>query len=529
MKRADVIAGLSVAGLLLPEAVAYAAIAGLPVARAVAAAVIGCLVYALAGQSRFAIVAPTSSSAAIIAAMLAGLPLAAEDKAVAATAAVLVVGGLFVLAAALRLGGLTSLISRPVLRGFAFGIAVTIILRQVPVLVGAGGQADTLWALLRATFAASWNPWSYGPGTAALLVMLVLRQVRALPGALIVLAGGVAASWGLNLAGHGVAMVGAIAFAPDGVSLPLLPRAEWSGLVPYVLPLALILFAESWGTINGLAVAHGDRVRPNRELTALGLANLASALLKGMPVGAGFSAGSAAEAAGAKGRATAMVAAVTLAALVWAAAPLMAWLPAPVLAAVVIAVLAHAMHPAPFLRLWHLQRDFAIAVLAAVAVLAFGVLNGMLIAVAVSIATLLRRLATPRVAALGQLPGSRAFVDLARHPDAQVPDNMTVWRPSEPLFFGNAAAILGQVRSAARGRALVLSLEECFDLDSTALDELLALDQMLARAGVQMHLARVHDHVRDVLALADATGLLARSRYSVDEAVIAAQAALAVA
>ena len=138
MKRADVIAGLSVAGLLLPEAVAYAAIAGLPVARAVVAAVIGCLVYALAGQSRFAIVAPTSSSAAIIAAMLAGLPLAAEDKAMAATAAVLVVGGLFVLAAALRLGGLTSLISRPVLRGFAFGIAVTVILRQLPVLVGAG-------------------------------------------------------------------------------------------------------------------------------------------------------------------------------------------------------------------------------------------------------------------------------------------------------------------------------------------------------------------------------------------------------
>ena len=520
MQRADLIAGLSVAGLLLPEAVAYAAIAGLPAERAVAAAIAGCLAYAAFGGSRFAIVSATSSAAAILAATLAALPEA--DRAATASAAVLIVAALFAGASVLQLGNLTQMISRPVLRGFAFGVAVTIILRQLPAALGVQVAGGSPWAELRNL--AGWNGWSLGVSAVALAAYVGLRRFRAVPGAFMVLLVGILASHSLDLGARGVAMVGALSVGVVWPGVPGLSFAEWSRLVPYVVPLALILFAESWGTVSGLAQKHGERVKPARELAALGLANLASGLLKGMPVGAGFSAGAAAEVAGAKTRATGAVAAVVLAALVVLAAPQVAVLPAPVLVAVVIGTLAHALDPAPFLRFWHLKRDFNIAVASALAVLLFGVLNGMLIAVAVSLVAFLRRLSTPHVVPLGRLPQSRAYVDTSRHPRATQPEHLTIWRPSEPLFFGNAAPVMARVGDGARAgdKALVLSLEDTFDLDSSALDELLALDQRLAARGIVMHLARVHDHVRDVLLAADAQGLLARSSYSVDEAVTAA-------
>ncbi len=520
MQRADFIAGLSVAGLLLPEAVAYAAIAGLPAERAVVAAIAGCLTYAIWGGSRYAIVSATSSAAAILAATLATLPEA--DRAASASAAVLLVAVLFGAASLLRLGALTQMISRPVLRGFAFGVAVTIILRQLPAALGVAASPGPLWVLLRDLTLATWNMWSLGLTLVALVLYGAMRQFRAVPGAFIVLLVGIVASHGFDFSGHSVAMVGAIAPEMIWPGLPELSFAKWSGLLPYVLPLALILFAESWGTVSGLA--QGERVVPGRELAALGLANLASGLVKGMPVGAGFSAGVAAQAAGAMGKATGLVAALVLAALVVLAAPQVALLPAPVLAAVVIGTLARALDPAPFMRFWQLRRDFTIAVAAALAVLAFGVLNGMLIAVVVSLVAFLRRLSTPRVVPLGRLPQSRAYVDRTRHPRASQPDHITIWRPSQPLFFGNAGPVLERVGKRVRkgDHALVLSLEDSFDLDSSALDELLALDARLAARGIVLHLARVHDHVRDVLLAADAQGLLARSSYSVDEAVAAA-------
>ena len=527
MRMRDLIAGLSVSGLMLPEAVAYSAIAGLSSERAIMAGIAGCLAYSLIGRSRFAIVSPTSSAAAILAATLAAMQLSPDAKAMVATAAVLLTGVFFVIAALIRAGSLTSLISRPVLRGFAFGIATTIIVKQLPTIAGVSVKAPDIfhlaYAILRAV--ADWNLWSIGAGAVALLAFLVLKRLPAIPGALIVLAAGVAASYALNLAGHGVAMVGHIDAALTMPSLPLLTYAQWSQLATYVVPLVLILFAESWGTINGLATAHGDTVTANRELGALGLANLASALVQGMPVGAGFSGGSAAEASGSQSRATAVFAAIGLAALVILAAPLVAILPEPVLAAVVIGTLSHALEPAPFVRLWHLKRDFWVALAAAVSVLVFGVLNGMLLAVALSLVAVIRRLASPRLAMLGRLPDSHAFVDMARHADATSPDGISVWRPAEPLFFGNATPILDAITLASRKaqppHAVVISIEETYDLDSTGLDALMAFDANMARAGIRVQLARVHDHVRDVLTAGGATGLLARSSYSVDDAVTA--------
>jgi len=525
MRANDLIAGVCVAGLMLPEAVAYAGIAGLAPQHAIFAGIAGCLVYAVAGRSRFAIVSATSSSAAILAATLAVMPVSGTDRAALAAIIVGMAGLLFLAASAARLGGLTGFISRPVLRGFALGIALTIVLHQLPIVTGVGIQAGGLLAfcadLVRS--APAWHVASVATGGAALVLLLLLRRYPAIPGPFIVLAMGIAASHWLALPAHNVAVVGPVDTALAWPTLPRLGWNDYSRVAQFALPLVLILFAESWGTIRTLALRHDDSVDANRELAALGAANIASALVQGMPVGAGFSAGSASEAAGATGRATGLVAAAGLVAMVLFARPLIAILPEPVLAAVVIAALAHALDPAPLLRLWRLDRDQYVAIGAAVGVLALGVLDGMLLAIALSLAALLQRLATPRVARLGRLGDSHDYVDIARHGDAVAPPHVAIWRPTAPLFFANAERMLGLVSSGTRGdpaiRAIVLSLEESYDLDSTALDALVEFDRAMTHAGFRVQLARLHDRARDLILAAGDTDLGRRSSYSVDDAV----------
>jgi MFS superfamily sulfate permease-like transporter len=528
MKRADLIAGISVAGLMLPEAVAYAGIAGLGPGRAVLAAIAGCLVYALVGRSRFAIVSPTSASAAILAAALAAVDADAATRDALATVAVAMAGGLFLIAALLRLGGLTGFIARPVLRGFAFGLAITIILRQIPALVGVPIAAPDIFRLAGRLLAAAplWHMASLVTGSIALVALLALRRIPAVPGAFLVLVAGIIASRGLDLPARGVAAVGAIDLRLAWPRLPALSLGLLSQLGQLVFPLVMILFAESWGTMRALALRHGDTLSPDRELGALGFANLAAAAVQGMPVGAGFSAGSASEAAGATSRATAVIGALGLAALILIARAPIAFLPQPVLAAVVIAALTHALDLRPILRLWKIDRDQYIAVAAALGVLLFGVLDGMLLAIALSIAALIRRLATPHLIELGQLNGGHSYVDIARHPEATRPPGIDIWRPAEPLFFANAERVLGQLyrRLPEAGvRALVLSLEESTDLDSTALEALIEFDKRIAARGTGLWLARVHDPVRDLLGAAGANDLVQHSYFSVDDAVTAAR------
>lgn len=526
MGRNDLIAGVSVAGLMLPEAVAYAGIAGLPPQRAIFAAIAGCIAYGIIGRSRFAIVSPTSSSAAILAAALATISGSATLKAGLATVAVGLAGLLFLFAAAARLGALTGFISRPVLHGFAFGLAITIILKQIPILVGLPIHAANILHIALALIRSlpDWNSASLITGGVALVALIALRRAPGVPGALLVLGMGIGASTLLQLPSAGVATVGTIDAAPAWPALPTLNWSEISRLAQFTLPLVLILFAESWGTVRALALRHGDTIDANRELGALGIANLASAIVQGMPVGAGFSAGSANEAAGATGRWAAIVAGAGLAILILCAEPLIARLPQPVLAAVVIAALTHALDPRPLVRLWRIGRDQYIAMAAALGVLAFGVLDGMLVAIALSIAALVQRLASPNVALLGRLDGGHDFVDLARHPDAMAPPGILIWRPTQPLFFANADVVLARIARRTKetsSRAIILSLEESFDLDSTALDALYECDAMLREAGIRLQLARVHDRVRDLLALGGAPDLLARSSFSVDDAVAA--------
>jgi len=525
MRGNDLIAGMCVAGLMLPEAVAYAGIAGLAPQHAIFAGIAGCLAYAVAGRSRFAIVSATSSSAAILAATLAVMPLPAGDRAALAAIIVGFAGLLFLIASAARLGGLTGFISRPVLRGFALGIALTIILHQLPIVTGAKIETSDILifcvAFLRSLPA--WHLMSVATGGVALILLLLLRRYPAIPGPFIVLIAGVAAARWFDLHDQGVALVGAVDTSLAWPSLPRLGWNDYSRLAQFTLPLVLILFAESWGTIRTLALRHDDSVDANRELAALGIANIASALVQGMPVGAGFSAGSASEAAGSTSRITGVVAAAGLVVMVLFAMPLIATLPEPVLAAVVIAALTHALDPAPLVRLWHLDRDQYVALGAAVGVLALGVLDGMLLAIALSLAALLQRLASPRAARLGRLGDSHDYVDVARHGDAVAPPTIAIWRPTAPLFFANAERMLGLVASGTRAdpamRAVVLSLEESYDLDSTALDALIEFDRTMSRGGFRVQLARLHDRARDLIVAAGGTDLDARSSYSVDDAI----------
>ncbi|WP_084733148.1 SulP family inorganic anion transporter [Sphingobium chungbukense] len=525
MQKRDAMAGLSIAGLMLPEAIAYAGIAGLPPQRAILAAVAGACAYLVLGRSRFAIISPTSSSAAILAAALASLPPDAGPTGTVATLIIIMVGMMFCVMAAARLGGLASFISRPVLRGFAFGLAITIIVKQWPIAVGLSLHGSTIGTLLLALLGSvrSWHVASIFTALAALAALLLLRRMPHLPGAFLVLAGGIAASALFDLPGHGVASVGMIDLIPHWEGMRWPGWQQLSRVAQLAAPIVLILFAESWGTMRTLALRHGDQVEPNREMAALGLANIAAAMVQGMPVGAGFSAGSAAEAAGAQSRWTGLVAAVTLAALVMLAMPLVARLPAPVLAAVVVAALLHALDPAPLIRLWRIRRDGVAALGAAAGVLIFGVLNGMLFAIALSLALLIRRLATPELRQLGQLASGHDYVDMARHRDAVSPPGMMILRPAEPLFFANAERVLGRVVEMVGVQAdrhkLILSLEESFDLDSTALDALIEFDTLMKARGITLQLARVRDHVRDLMQAAGAADLIARSSYSVDDAV----------
>ena len=207
------------------------------------------------------------------------------------------------------------------------------------------------------------------------------------------------------------------------------------------------------------------------------------------------------------------------------AIPLVAHLPEPVLAAVVIAALTHALSLTPFIRLWALQRDVLLASAAAIAVIIFGVLNGMLIAIGLSIALVVQRLASPHVAKLGRLGKSHDFVDVTRHSDAKEIPGLAIWRPSVPLLFANVDSIFRFIENEVLARpdlkGVVVSLEESIDLDSTSFEVIAAFDAAITKAGKELRLARVHDAVRDVLAAGGLHTLTARCNYSVDDAVSA--------
>jgi SulP family sulfate permease len=532
----DLIAGLCVAGLLLPEAVAYAGLAGLPVVHALSAMLVGLAVYAVFGGSRFAIVSPTSSTATLSAAAavsLSGVTALADPAAYAQalTALVLLCGVLLMLLAAVRQGQLSAYVSRPVLRGFAFALAITIVIKQLPDALGfklpsdAGG--DALHVLLyAATHAAQWHLPTMVVALMATSVLIALRHWPRLPASMLVIILAIAASRVLDLGAMGVADIGSVEWPAFQPTLPMLPITEWLRIAELAFGLVVLVFAESWGTVRSLALTRGDTVDANRELMVLGACNVGSALFQGMPVGAGFSASQANAAAGACSKWAGGVALAVIAAALFFASSQLQWLPRPVLAVAVVAALWHALNPRPLLAVWRMRRDQLLLVGAVLAVLLFGVLHGMLVAVGLSLVGALRRFSLPVVHELGELGTSRNYVVLDAHPDATRIAGLLILRPEEPLFFANAERVMTDVLgrlSAHRNevRAVILSLEESTDLDSTAVECLIELAQHLREAGVVLALSRAKDAVRELLTRCDPDGVghAGRMHFSVADAV----------
>ncbi len=525
--RYDFLAGLSVAGLLLPEAVAYAGIGGVAPQHAIIAAIIGLLVYCALGDSRFAIVAPTSSSAAIMAAAVLATPsFNPGHKAALAAGLVMVTGGLFLLASLAKLGQLASFVSRPVLRGFALGLALTITVKQLPIAFGMTSHGSDFFHSLQVIWQnfGTINLTSLAIAAAALALLIILERVPAIPAAFTVLVLGILVSMTVDLPARGVGLVGPIQFSAFAPAIPDIAIDEWLKLGETAFAMMVIIYAEAWGAMRNLALRHGDEINPNRTLMALGAANLLSSLGGGMPVGAGFSASSANEAAGAQSRFAGLFAAGAIIVMMLVAGTYIAKLPEPVLAAVVISALMHALDPRPLIRLWRIDRDQYLGLATVLAVLAFGILHGMLVAVGLSLVAALRQFAQPQIKILGELGSSRNFADIGRHPEAIRTPGVMIIRPEEPLFFANTErvilAIRGKLKAEPQTKLVILSLEESTDLDSTAIDALMEFNGALKLESRILLLARTKDHVRDLLNRAGATGFTDSTRcfYSVADA-----------
>jgi sulfate permease, SulP family len=535
----DMVAGLCVAGLLIPEAVAYAGLAGLPVVHALTALVVGLAVYGVLGGSRFAIVAPTSSTATLAAAAATSMTGPAGSSAgytEALLALVLVTGAALMLLGLARQGQLSAFVSRPVLRGFAFALAITIVIKQLPDALGlalpSGTASDPLSVLLfTATHAGAWHLPSVAEAAAAALAVIALRRWPWMPASMVVIVLAIVGARLLDLHGLGVAEVGRVERPSLHAAVPVLRRDDWAQLLELAFGLVVLVFAESWGSIRNTALAHGDTVDANRELMVLGTCNLAAGLLQGMPVGSGFSATSANAAAGATSRWAGLFALAVVLAVIAVALPAVHLLPRPVLAVAVITALWHALNPRPLADVWRMRRDRTLLTGGILAVLVFGVMYGMLLAIGLSVVDALRRFSRPVVRELGQLDSSRDFVVLDEHPGVAAVPGVLILRPEEPLFFASAERVIadvgGRVRSHASVHTLILSLEESADLDSTAVECLLELDARLQSSGKRLLLARVKDPVRELLGRFDPKELGApeRSFWSVADAVDAARGA----
>jgi len=505
----DLLAGLSIAGLLLPEAVAYSSIAAVAPQAGVIALFAGLLCYGLFGTSRFAIVSATSSSAAVLAAATA--TLANGDPQLRSTLAiglVLMTGALFLLAGLFKLGSVTSFIAKPVLRGFAFGLALTIILKQVASVVGVhlsdGNLVRFLPQLLEQM--PQWNGVAAGVAAVALALLVLFARFRRLPGGLLVIVIGIVASQWLNLPAYGVKLIGVIDLNLEVPRLPVLTFTDWLRLGELAFAMVMILYAESYGSISSYALKHGDRTSSSRDLLALGASNLLSGLFHGMPAGAGFSATSANEAAGATSRLAGGVAALVVLLIVLTVLPYIALTPEPILAAIVIHALARGLSLQPLGRYFIWRRDRLLVICAVAAVLVLGVLDGLLVAVAISVVLMLKQMSAADIQVLGRIDGGHDFVDLQRHPTAQAEPGVLIVRPGEALFFANVERILGSTLRLIRHsptpiHSVILSLEESPDLDGTSIEALQEFFVRVRAEGKQLVLARLKDSAQTALAV----------------------------
>ena len=508
--RDDVLAGITLTALLIPAGIGYAQVSGLPPVTGLYATIVPLLVYALVGPSRILVLGPDSSLAPIVGASV--LPLAAGDPARAvALAGVLAIlmGAFLVIGALLRLGFVTDLLSKPIRIGYLNGIALVVIVGQLPALLGFTVDADSMIGdargVVQGVLDGLTDPTVVAIGAATLAVMVVLSVVASrVPGVLVAVVGAMTAVAVFGLRDE-VPVVGAL---PRGLPAPALGGLDWGDVTSLIGPaagIALISFADTGVLSRTFASRRGEAVSGTDEMRGLGLSNVASGLFGGFPVSGSLSRTPVAERAGARTQLVGVVGALLIVGFVVLTPNLTNYLPRSALAAVVIVAAASLIDVRGVIRLLRVDRvDGLLSIAALLGVALIGVLQGIVVAIALSFVAFVDRSWRPYRAELGQITGLRGYHDLSRHPEGHRVPGIVIIRFDAPLFFANAGMFDDWVRSvvdAENGpvpvRHVVLAAEPITDIDSTAIDELVALDDHLAAAGIELVFAEMKDPVRD--------------------------------
>ncbi|MCE0763786.1 sulfate permease [Pseudonocardia kujensis] len=505
----DVVAGLVLTALLVPQGMAYAELAGLPAITGLYTSILCLLAYAVFGPSRVLVLGPDSSLGPMIAATV--LPLVAADgdpqRAVAlASALALMTGAIMAVAGLGRLGFVADLISKPTMIGYMNGLALTILVGQLPKLCGfsvdAEGFAGEVVGFVRGVVGGEVVPAALAVGLGGLVLIGVLARVfPRVPAVLIVVVLSMLAAALFALDQRGVSLVGVL---PQGFPPPTLPRIAASDVLPLLAGaagIALVSLTDTISTASAFAAREGRTIDGNREMVGIGAANLAAGFFQGFPVSTSGSRTAVAQQVGARTQVTGVVGAAAITLILLLAPGLLRTLPQPTLAAVVIAASVSLADIGGTVRLFRVRRtEFALSIAAFAGVVLLGVLPGIAVAVALSVGNVFRRAWWPYQTVLGRVPGLPGFHDVRSYPAAEVLPGCVLLRFDAPLFFANARTFREQLerrsRTAPPPRWLVVAAEPITDVDTTAADMLHDLDVALNARGVHLVFAEMKDPVR---------------------------------
>lgn len=518
----DVLAGLALWAVMVPEGMAYAGIVGVPPIMGLYTIVPALIAYALLGTSRQLVVGPDTATGLISAVTVGAMASqgTAEFNTLTSTLAVLI-GFFFLLFGIVRMGWVASFIPTPVMRGFIEGLVYVTIIGQVPHLLGISGASGNfftkLWHILQ--HLPDVSPAPVVTGVLSLGAMLLLRHLAPkVPAALVVMATATIAIGLLGGEATGVHVAGQLPSGLPHLTLPNLEISTLSELVPGALAIVLVGYAEALGAAKAAALQSGGTIDPNQELVAHGPANILSGLFGGFLVVGSLSKTSVATAAGARSQIANLVAAVFSFLTLIFLTPLFRNMPQPALAAIVIAAMLHLTRPSYLLDLLARSRwSFANAVIVIAGELTLGVLQGIALGVVLSLVTLIYLTSHPKGAELGQLPGTEAYRDVKRHPEAATFPGLLIWRIGGNLFFasiGNVgAALKASLAARPEVKRVLLDCDSVDFIDISAGDELLGLIKDLQNAGIAVAFVRVRDTVRDDMRRAEIEAAVGRANF----------------
>jgi len=506
----DVFAGVVLATMLVPVGIAYAVASGLPGIYGLYATIVPLLAYALFGPSRILVLGPDSALAGILLGVIA--PLAAGDpmRAVTLAGMMAIVSGLVcILAGVARLGFVTELLSKPIRYGYMNGIALTVLISQLPKLLGFSvegeGPLRSLWAVAKAILDGQINWVAFAIGFATLATIILLKNTR-LPGILIAVVAATIVVGMLGLGtGYGVKVLGPLPQGLPGFAVPWITQGD---IIPVLLggcAIAMVSFADTSVLSRAYAARLGMRVDPNQEMVGLGAANLATGFFQGFPISSSSSRTPVAEAAGARTQLTSVIGALAIALLLLVAPSLLEHLPTAALAAVVIASAIGLFEVADLKRIYRIQRwEFWLSIVCFVGVAVLGVIPGIGLAIALAIIEFLWDGWRPHSAILGRAEGVKGYHDITRYPAARRVPGLVLFRWDAPLFFANAEFFRERVLDAIATsptpvRWLVVAAEPVTSVDVTACDVVAELDQTLTAQGIELCFAELKDPVKDKL------------------------------